>query len=122
MSGGHWNYLSHRLEERAEYAGDVWKLLAAIEHELDWGICCDTCEACAEIRTVRAIKAFFDTDATSVETAIRLVRSDEPECQRCREWKDGQRPRVKQVERGMATLRFEHEGRIYEGTVHEVTR
>ena len=91
MSGGHWNYLSHRLEERSEYAGDVWKLLAAIEHELDWGISCDTCQECAEIRTVRAIKAFFDTDATNVETAIRLVRSAEPECQRCREWAAAQR-------------------------------
>jgi hypothetical protein len=37
MSGGHWNYLGFKLEERADYAGNVWKLLGAIEHELDWG-------------------------------------------------------------------------------------
>jgi hypothetical protein len=39
MSGGHWNYLSAQLRERAEYnLSDVWLLLAEIEHTLDWGI------------------------------------------------------------------------------------
>jgi hypothetical protein len=70
VSGGHWNYLSHKLEERAEYAGDIWKLLGAIEHELDWGISCDTCYECAKARVVRALEAFFDTEAASTDTAI----------------------------------------------------
>lgn len=121
LSGGHWDYLSHQLEERAEYAGNIWKLLAAIEHELDWGISCDTCYECAKIRVVDAIESFFDTGATSVERAIRLLRSSEPECQRCKDW-EAKKHEPRPVEpRTSATVDFEYDGKRYKGTVYEVT-
>lgn len=85
MSGGHWNYLAHQLRERAEYAGGIWRLMAEIERDLDYGISCDSCYDCAKIRTVRALEAFFDTGATDIETSVRLMASSEPECQACRD-------------------------------------
>lgn len=85
MSGGHWNYLGYKLQERASYAGNVWELLGAIEHELDWSICCDTCIDCARIRVVRGLEAYFDTEATDITMAVRLVRSSEPECDTCKQ-------------------------------------
>jgi wobble nucleotide-excising tRNase len=86
MSGGHWDYLSHKLQERAEASlSDAWRLLAAIEHELDWGKSCDTCYECAKIRSINALEAYFDTQATSIETSVRLLRSSLPECDRCKE-------------------------------------
>lgn len=85
MSGGHWDYLGFKLEERSTYAGDVWKLLAAIERELDYGISGDTCYECAKVRVIRGIEAYFDIEATNSETAIRLVRSVEPECENCQQ-------------------------------------
>jgi hypothetical protein len=87
VSGGHWEYLSHKLEERAAYAGNVWKLLAAIEHELDWGICGDTCYECAKIRVPRALEAYFDTGAENETEAIAILRNREPECERCKRFK-----------------------------------
>ena len=84
MSGGHWDYLAHKLGERAEYAGEVWELLASIEHELDWGLSGDTCYECAKIRTIRAIESYFDSGASLITTAIRLLHSSDPECERCR--------------------------------------
>lgn len=86
MSGGHWDYLGYKLRERASFAGDVWNLLGAIEHELDYGICCDTCYDCAKIRVIRALEAFFDNEAMNSETSIRLLRSTEPECEKCEQW------------------------------------
>lgn len=84
MSGGHWGYLSHKIEERVGAPlDDIWRMLAAIEHELDWGICCDTCYDCAKIRVVNALEAYFDTDATSVDNALRLLHSSESECVNC---------------------------------------
>jgi hypothetical protein len=85
MSGGHWNYLGFKLEERADYAGNVWKLLGAIEHELDYGICCDICYECAKVRVINALESYFDTNAHVIETGIRLLRSSEPECDKCKQ-------------------------------------
>lgn len=99
MSGGHWDYLSHKIEERiAVPLDDVWRLLARIEHELDWGICCDTCYECAKIRTINAIEAYFDTGATSVETSLRLISSRESECDKCKKRDEEIRERRKAKE------------------------
>lgn len=73
MSGGHWEYLSYKLEERATGVADVWRLLAAIEHELDWGISCDTCYECAKLRVIAALEAFFDTQATNADASISIL-------------------------------------------------
>ena len=86
MSGGHWGYLYTQLEERAgQPLNEVWRLLAAIEHELDYGISCDTCYECAKIRTINALESYFDTGATSIENAMRLLHSSEPECAKCKQ-------------------------------------
>ena len=84
MSGGHWGYMEQDLEDRARSAAEVWRLLAALEHELDWGQSADTCLACAEIRTGKALSAFFDTHCTNATTAIALARDREQhQCSRC---------------------------------------
>jgi hypothetical protein len=36
------------------------EVLAEIAHDLDWGICCDTCQDCAEINSGRILIALFD--------------------------------------------------------------
>jgi hypothetical protein len=97
MSGGHWNYLGLKLEDRSEYAGNIWKLLGAIEHELDWGICQDTCYECAKARVIFALEAYFDTQSTNIETAIRLLRSDESECDKCKAIDDERKKKIRSV-------------------------
>jgi hypothetical protein len=121
VSGGHWDYLSPKLRERAEYAGEIWRLLAEIEHDLDWGISCDTCYECAKMRVIRALEAFFDTGATSIETSVRLMASSEPECQKCRDRLYQSEPRSV-LARGSVTIEFEYEGKRYKGTMYEVSQ
>jgi len=85
MSGGHWQYLSYKIQERIGFPlDDAWRLLAAIEHELDYGICCDTCYECAKIRTIQALEEYFDTDATSAENSLRILNKRESECEKCK--------------------------------------
>ena len=77
MSGGHWEYLSYKLEERAEDAMsaiEALKLLAAIEHEMDWGIAGDSCYECAKLRVIAALEQFFDGRARDASAAIAIVR------------------------------------------------
>jgi len=86
MSGGHWDYLSYKLEERGAGQEEVWNLLAVIEHEMDWGLSGDTCRKCAYIRVPLALEAFFDTGATDAKTAISIMRDREqylcPDCKK----------------------------------------
>jgi hypothetical protein len=117
VSGGHWDYLAHKLGERAEYAGEIWELLAAIEHELDWGLSGDTCYECAKIRTIRALESFFDSGASLITTAIRLLRSKEPECERCRAWMQPAKP-TKSVSSTL-TLTVDMGGRRYHGVLEQ---
>lgn len=108
MSGGHWEYLSCKIEERIGL-DNAWRLLAAIEHVLDWGICCDTCERCAEIRTINALKAYFDTDATDVDDALQLLKSSQPVCQKCKD---------RETKRKSMTVECAYEGTVYKGTLY----
>lgn len=120
MSGGHWNYLGHKLQDRAEYAGNVWGLLGAIEHELDYGISCDTCYECANIRVINALEAYFDTEATSVDNSLRLIRSSESECAKCKEWdKRKSTPRPPELHQSVS-VQFVQDGKLYRGSAHEV--
>ena len=80
MSGGHWNYMSSRLEETAKSSGEVWRLLAIIEHELDWGYCNDTCLSCAEKRCIKAIAAFFDSQCDNASIAMSIAKDREQNC------------------------------------------
>lgn len=77
MSGGHWDYLSWKLDGRADdlylLAGPL-QLLAAIEHELDWGHSGDTCLDCARLRTIAALETFYDGGARGATVAIAVVR------------------------------------------------
>lgn len=85
MSGGHWNYMSNSLEELGEKNKEVWRLLSVIEHELDWGICHDTCYECAKNRVVPAIEAFFDESCRDATKAVALMRDREQfKCERCK--------------------------------------
>lgn len=89
MSGGHWDYLSQKIEDRADevrYTVAALELLAAIEHELDWGICSDTCYECAKLRVVPAIEEFFDHRACDASAAIAVARDRKQNlCPRCTE-------------------------------------
>ncbi len=119
MSGGHWEYLSYKIEDRIGVPLDeVWRLLAAIEHELDWGICCDTCYDCAKIRTINALEAYFDTGATSVENSLRLLRSSEAECPKCLAWREKHKGVPSQPEPETLTAEVLHEGKMYKGVLH----
>ncbi len=81
MSGGHWNYMSTKLKERGQALKDMFDFLAAVEHELDWGICCDTCLDCAKQRLGEAMIFFFDGNAAG---AIAMVRDQgQNQCPRC---------------------------------------
>lgn len=82
MSGGHWNYLGYRIEERASY-NNVWRLIAYIEHTLDRGICHDDCNDCAERNVIEALKTYFDHNAESVEEALAELRVFK-RCERCK--------------------------------------
>ena len=74
MSGGHWDYMGRQLEERAVSAGEVWKLMAVLEHELDWGLSADTCAQCARNRMAPALEAFFDSRCEDASTAMAIAR------------------------------------------------
>jgi len=91
MSGGHWNYLSSKLDERAIESHEVWRLLSTIEHELDWGICGDTCVGCAKIRVAEAMECFFDYNCRDATRAIALMNDrKQNRCLKCEE-RDRQR-------------------------------
>lgn len=89
MSGGMWNYLSNTLEDRADelrYAGEAFKLLAIIEHELDWGASADTCYDCAKLRVIAALETFFNDHATNAMAAAAVARDDhQNRCPKCEE-------------------------------------
>ncbi len=86
MSGGHWNYLWYKLEERAELPSQAIYLLAAIEHALDWGISSDSCYECAKVATIAALEAFFDRiSGVNDEASWReAIDSDENRCPACK--------------------------------------
>jgi len=71
MSGGHWGYSDQRLEAIGQQVRYTFRFLAAVEHELDWGICCDTCLDCAKRRVAEAMIRYFDGD---VDAAIAIAR------------------------------------------------
>lgn len=86
MSGGHWDYLSRKLEERAEFGGNIWTLLAQLEHELDWGLSCDTCLRCARKRVAASLEAYFDGGASGIGTALAIARDSQQHlCHQCDE-------------------------------------
>ena len=86
MSGGHWEYLAYRLEERGLESREVWRLMAVLEHELYWGICGDTCRACARNRMAPALEAFFDHHADDATLAIAVARDyKQHRCEKCEE-------------------------------------
>ena len=81
MSGGHWNYMGQRLLDKGEEVKRAFDFLAAAEHELDWGICCDTCLECAKHRVAEGLIRFFDGD---VQAAIAVARDrKQNQCIKC---------------------------------------
>lgn len=60
MSGGHWNYEEHNHRDQAEMFAGWLRLLPEVEHELDWGICGDTCLTCAYMNVGRAVEYVLD--------------------------------------------------------------
>lgn len=88
MSGGHWNYMGGHLDDLSKKSSEVWRFLSVVEHELDWGICSDTCEGCADARLPVAMKAFFDSACADATVAIALMNDrSQNKCIRCGEEK-----------------------------------
>lgn len=84
MSGGHWGYMSSALTERGESSREVYRFLAVAEHELDWGVCSDTCLDCAKLRVAEGLLRFFDTRLSDATAAIAIARDrDQHRCIRC---------------------------------------
>ncbi len=75
MSGGRWDYLSKKMAERVKSSGEVWRLLAALEQELDWGLSGDLCAGCAKVRTAEAIIAFFEDRCNDATKAVALAKA-----------------------------------------------
>lgn len=93
MSGGAWGYLSYKLDEYSDRVSDVMEFVSLVEHELDWGVSGDTCQACAEKRVMAAIYQFFEDRAYFTdEVKETLVNHDNEEtmCERHIEWKNSQ--------------------------------
>lgn len=111
MSGGKWGYLEFELDEMAdtiishalgddperdsmeyetrqqiENAAKVVRMMGRIEHELDWGFSADTCAACASIRVIEGLKAFFE-GMYSLESGVVVLKSQAESlmCARCQE-------------------------------------
>ncbi len=59
MSGGAWGYRNHN---KFQGVANAFNLLASIEHELDWGVSCDTCLECAKARVIEALMLYFGGD------------------------------------------------------------
>ena len=74
MSGGHWDYMQEHIQEASHISGEALRLLAVIEHELDWGHSGDSCLECARLRCVAAIEAFFDARLQNADACIALAR------------------------------------------------
>lgn len=89
MSGGRWQYLQHLLENNAEIYAEALKLLASIEHILDWGTSGDTCYACAKIQTIEMLEAWFDSMSgnwsTENGTWQDIKDNYESRCDKCKE-------------------------------------
>ncbi len=119
MSGGHWEYLSYKIEERIGAPLDeVWRLLAGVEHELDWGICGDTCYECAKINVIDALEAYFDSQATDVTQSLIILGTREPRCATCKAARDQRASKtpVPQAAESI-TIELEREGKRYKGSI-----
>ena len=82
MSGGHWDYQSDDLLAIGQNVAELYQLISVIEHELDWGICGDTCLACTKLRVPEALIVYFDGD---VDAAVAVARDNKQnQCPRCK--------------------------------------
>ena len=72
MSGGRWDY-GQALEDNEEALSRLTEMNAvmrAIEHEMDWGICGDTCRECSKLRALAALEQFFDDCCGNMEATV----------------------------------------------------
>lgn len=84
MSGGAWEYQQFRIEEEAQRLAATLRLLAEIEHELDWGVSGDTCHKCARIRVGAALEQFFEKQREDASTALAILRDHQQnKCFQC---------------------------------------
>lgn len=88
MSGGHWDY-GKRIRDTKDslrYTDALWELMEVIEHELDWGICCDTCLDCAKKRVAESLIVYLDNYLDNPSLAIAVARDNKQNlCNNCKE-------------------------------------
>jgi hypothetical protein len=85
VSGGAWGYQSWKLKELGEELAELLDVVGQVEHELDWGVCGDTCRACARLRVAVALEQYFakrvgENDVDPIEV---LEDRDRNQCDRC---------------------------------------
>lgn len=108
MSGGHWNNLFIQFEDQADNIEEgrmsavlAFRVLAELEHRLDYGICADTCLECAKIAVIEGLKRYFDIasgsdyhyrterrDDAPYDPPLQIVKQamrDAPWCPKCEE-------------------------------------
>lgn len=91
MSGGHWGYLAEKFRDLGEDVAErnamttaTLEVMAEIEHQLDWGISCDTCYECAKNRIVPALEEFFTHRGQHPFSALALLRDGKQnQCEKC---------------------------------------
>jgi len=79
MSGGRWDY-GRALEDNQDALRRMTamnEVMAAIEHEMDWGVSCDTCKECSRLRALAALEQFFDDCFSQSEAAVAIARDHE---------------------------------------------
>ncbi len=86
MSGGAWGYLKYKIEEESARNQVIVNVIAQIEHEMDWGISCDTCYNCAKLRVIAALEELFENGCSDDEPPIRILTSSDAKykCDKCK--------------------------------------
>lgn len=83
MSGGAWEYQQFKIEEEALRLGELLRLIAQIEHELDWGVSGDTCLYCAHRRVGVAFEQYFGDGRNDATAAVAIAKDDgQSKCER----------------------------------------
>lgn len=93
MSGGAWNYASHKMRDGELPLSQVQQFmqwLAVLEHEADWARCGDTCSACFEAKAPGFIFCMFDAVLDGMDTKLTdpvEAWDAQKGCERCEGWK-----------------------------------
>jgi hypothetical protein len=61
----------------------MYQFMAEAEHQLDWGLCGDTCADCARLRVVEGLIRLFDEPEDAAMSLAIMRDSQQNRCARC---------------------------------------